>query len=487
MAAEVARPEESPELARRSQVRHLLAQYAADRDETVREQLVQLNAGLARAIARRFAHRGEPLEDLEQVGFLGLIQAIERFDLSRETEFTSFATPTIMGEIRRHFRECSWSVRVPRRLQESYLRAMRAEDQLTQELGRAPSVAEIATRIDLDPDELLAALEVSPARRALSLDAAVGGPDHADGTALGERLGGPDADLARSEARVLVGQAMAGLSPRERHVMALRFVEQLSQREVARRLGVTQVHVCRLQRAALERMRRDLGGAGETQAVPRWIRMDAVCARAEAPHHRSAPDATLADLTESIRRRGILRPLVVQETVDRGYEILAGRRRWMVAGLLGMRTVPALVVPADQHGAAIWSLTETIQQEDVHALERAGALRDLRARLGSSSWDEVGWVVGLTRRHIHHLLNVTLLPSEMQEAVRTGELSEKHARALVLLRAAPADQAELWQRVRSQRLSGAATLRLARALRTLEMELVGLPEVSTTLATARCA
>jgi RNA polymerase sigma-B factor len=305
-------------------VRDLLVRYSSAREETVRERLVELHTGLVRGLARRFAHRGEPLEDLEQVGFLGLILAIERFDPARGTEFTSFAVPTILGEIRRHFRGNAWSVRVPRRLQETYLRAMRAEDELAQELGRMPSLAEIACRLCLDPDRVLAALEVSPARRAVSLDTPAGVTDREQGVALGERLGEPDGELARLEARMLLEQAMANLSPRERQVMTLRFVDQLSQREVAERLGVSPVQVLQLQRAALERARRDLGGA-----------------------------------------------------------------------------------PSEGDDAAIRALTETIREDGVDPLRRAEALADLRTRLGCAPWEEVGRVVGLTRRHIHHLLNVT--------------------------------------------------------------------------------
>ena len=248
------KPASTPE---REEVRRLLREYAAHRDPAVRERLVELNSDLVRFIARRFANRGEPLEDIEQVGFLGLIQAIERFDPSLENEFSTFATPTIMGEIRRHFRDRSWSIRVPRRLQENYTRAMRAQEQLSQELGRQPSVAEIAARLGLETDEVLAALEVSPAQHTVSLDATRPGRDEEEGSELGERLGQEDDNLERVEMKALIDQAMAHLSPRERQIMLLRFVDQLPQTEVAKRLGISQMHVSRLQRAALERMRRE--------------------------------------------------------------------------------------------------------------------------------------------------------------------------------------------------------------------------------------
>jgi RNA polymerase sigma-B factor len=240
----------------RDEVRRLLREYRETHDPAVRERLVDLNADLVRFIARRFANRGEPLEDIEQVGFLGLIHAIERFDPSLENEFSTFATPTIMGEIRRHFRDRSWAVRVPRRLQENYLRVVRAQDQLQSELGRQPSISEIGQRLGLDPDDVLAALEVSPAQHTLSLDQPTAG-EAGDSVELGDRLGHEDANLERVEIKAMLEQAMAHLTPRERQIMVLRFFDQLPQTEVAKRLGISQMHVSRLQRAALEHMRRE--------------------------------------------------------------------------------------------------------------------------------------------------------------------------------------------------------------------------------------
>ncbi|HET9051530.1 MAG TPA: SigB/SigF/SigG family RNA polymerase sigma factor [Candidatus Dormibacteraeota bacterium] len=239
---------------RRDEVRRLLREYRESHDRAVRDRLVELNADLVHYLARRFSNRGEPLEDIEQVGFLGLIQAIERFDPTLENEFSTFATPTIVGEIQRHFRDRSWAVRVPRRLQENYVRAVRAREQLSNELGREPSVAEIAGRIGLEADEVLAALEVSPAQHTVSLDAAPS-RESDDGLELGERLGSEDENLERVEMRRLLAQAMEHLTPRERQIMVLRFFDQLPQTEVAKRLGISQMHVSRLQRAALEHMR----------------------------------------------------------------------------------------------------------------------------------------------------------------------------------------------------------------------------------------
>jgi RNA polymerase sigma-B factor len=243
---------------RRDLVRRLLQEYREHHDPAIRDQLVELNSDLVHFIARRFANRGEPLEDIEQVGFLGLIHAVERFDPSLGNEFSTFATPTIMGEIRRYFRDRSWAVRVPRRLQENLLRVNAAAQQLTGELGRSPSINEIGERVGLEPEDVLAALEVSPAQHTVSLEAAPAG--RADETiTLGDRLGVEDSNLDRVEMRSLLEQAMAHLNPREREIMALRFVEELPQTEVAKRLGISQMHVSRLQRAAVEHLRREMG------------------------------------------------------------------------------------------------------------------------------------------------------------------------------------------------------------------------------------
>jgi RNA polymerase sigma-B factor len=244
--------------ARRDLVRQLLREYRGSHDPAVRDRLVELNSDLVHFIARRFANRGEPLEDIEQVGFLGLIHAIERFDPSLENEFSTFATPTIMGEIRRYFRDRSWAVRVPRRLQENLLRVNAASQQLTGEIGRAPTINEIGERLGLEPEDVLAALEVSPAQHTVPLEAAPAGRRD-EALTLADRLGAHDSNLDRVEMRSLLEQAMAHLNPREREIMALRFVEELPQTEVAKRLGISQMHVSRLQRAAVDHLRREMG------------------------------------------------------------------------------------------------------------------------------------------------------------------------------------------------------------------------------------
>ena len=207
-------------------------------------------------IARKFQNRGEPLEDIAQVGFLGLIKAIERFDPGRGFEFTTFATPTVYGEIKRYFRDKGWAIRFPRRLQELYQSVIRANEDLKGEYGRQPTVAEIAARLSVTPEEVPEAMEMSPAHTPVSIDSTVGGNGEEGGRLIAESIGSEDADLERVEMRDVLQRAMAHLTPREQAIMAMRFYDQMSQSEIAKRLGISQMHVSRLQRAALEQLRR---------------------------------------------------------------------------------------------------------------------------------------------------------------------------------------------------------------------------------------
>ncbi|MEA2646146.1 MAG: polymerase sigma-B factor [Chloroflexota bacterium] len=209
-------------------------------------------------LARKFVNRGEPLEDVVQVGFVGLLMAIERFEPERGLEFTTFATPTIVGEIKRYFRDKSWAVRVPRRLQELNARSRREAERLQAELGRVPSVQELAVALGVTEEEVLAANEASPAHQAVSLDSPLSTAGEAEGGTLADRLGIEDENLERVELQGILDAAMANLDPRERQIMYLRFIEELPQSEVARRLGISQMHVSRLQRAAVEHLRSHL-------------------------------------------------------------------------------------------------------------------------------------------------------------------------------------------------------------------------------------
>ncbi len=242
----------------REELRRLHRRYADTSDprerDTIREQLVRGYESLVHFLARRFQNRGEPLEDIVQVGFLGLIKAIDRFDPSMGNEFTTFATPTILGEIRRYFRDKGWAIRFPRRLQELYQQVVRTNEELKNELNRQPSVAEVAARLRVEPDDVLEAMEMSSALAPISIDATIGtGPE--GGRQLGEAVGTEDPNLDRVEMRQVLDRAMQHLNERERRIMIMRFFEEMSQSEVAKRLGISQMHVSRLQRAALEQLR----------------------------------------------------------------------------------------------------------------------------------------------------------------------------------------------------------------------------------------
>ncbi|MFY9614318.1 MAG: SigB/SigF/SigG family RNA polymerase sigma factor [Candidatus Dormiibacterota bacterium] len=236
--------------------RQLFRRYQQTKDPAVRQKLVEAYTNLVYFLARKFINRGEPLEDVVQVGFVGLLMAIERFDPERGLEFSTFATPTIVGEIKRYFRDKSWAVRIPRRLQELNARSRLKAEEMQNKLGRAPSVQELAEGLGTSEEELLAAYEASPAQQTVPLDS----PPSADteATSLADRLGAADENLERVELQGVLDSAMAHLTPREREIMYLRFIEELPQSEVARRLGISQMHVSRLQRAAVEHIRSQL-------------------------------------------------------------------------------------------------------------------------------------------------------------------------------------------------------------------------------------
>lgn len=237
----------------KERTRELFRRYKDEGDEEAREQLVLSHLNLVRFLAAKFKNRGEQLDDLIQVGTLGLIKAIDRFDPSRGLEFTTFATPTIMGEIKRHFRDKGWSVRVPRRLQELSAKVTQTTDDLTRELQRSPSVEEIAERIGASVDEVLEAMETSGAYTAVSLEAGGANADDDAPTVL-DHYASEDTDLAFADDRMTLADAVADFSPREQEVIQLRFADGLTQSEIAERLGVSQVQVSRLLRRTLKRI-----------------------------------------------------------------------------------------------------------------------------------------------------------------------------------------------------------------------------------------
>ena len=223
--------------------------------ERLRDELVVVHLNLVRFLAVRFANRGEPLDDLVQVGTVGLLKAIDRFDLERGVEFTTYATPTIVGEIKRYFRDKGWAVKVPRRLQELNLAVNRASDKLAIELGRSPTVAELAEHLKAGEDEILEAQELGQAYNLLSLDSEVSGETDKKSQTLADTVGVSDAGLELLEDRANLERAFTVLSGRERVIIYLRFYESVSQTEIAKRLSVSQMHVSRLQAKALEKLR----------------------------------------------------------------------------------------------------------------------------------------------------------------------------------------------------------------------------------------
>ena len=233
------------------------AEYRASGSAVVRGEIAESHIGLARYLARRFAGRGAETEDLEQVAYVGLLLAIERFDPERGIEFVRFAAPTITGELKRHLRDKAWGTHVPRRVKELHLELYQVVAELTQKLGRSPRVDELARRVGASEEDVLEAMEAGRSYRPASLDV----PSSADdpGEPLSSRLGGPDAAMSQVDDLVSVSPALAALPERDRELLRLRFFDNLTQSEIAARLGCSQVHVSRLLARALERVRRDAG------------------------------------------------------------------------------------------------------------------------------------------------------------------------------------------------------------------------------------
>lgn len=237
----------------KEKTRELFRRFKEEGDMDAREKLVMSHLNLVRFIANKFKNRGEPIDDLVQVGYLGLLKAIDRFDPSRGLEFTTFATPTIMGEIKRHFRDKGWSVRVPRRLQELSAKVNQATDTLTSQLQRSPTIAEIADYLDATVDEVLEAMESSSAYSSVSLEAPSGADDD-DTPSVIDRYATEDSDLAFTDDRIIIEEALASFSPRERDVIEMRFLKGMTQIEIAEKLGISQVQVSRLLRRTLKKI-----------------------------------------------------------------------------------------------------------------------------------------------------------------------------------------------------------------------------------------
>jgi len=242
--------------------RELLVRYRRDHDPAVREELVARFMPLARKLASRYRGQRESFDDLVQVASLGLVKALGRFDPERGVAFTSYAVPTILGELRRHFRDRGWSVRVPRDLQERTARVDRAIAELFGRLSRAPTVNEIAERLEINPEQVLEAMEAGRAHHAMSLDAQSQNED-GEGIPLTERIGEGDPGFDTVENGAAISDAVEELSDRDRKVLHLRFAEDLTQTEIAERIGVSQMHVSRILRRSVDHLREQVDAVDE--------------------------------------------------------------------------------------------------------------------------------------------------------------------------------------------------------------------------------
>jgi RNA polymerase sigma-B factor len=241
----------SPE--ERESLRKKFIEYRQTHDRRLRNELIEAHRSLAMHLARRFANRGEPFDDLLQVAYLGMLKAVERFDPERGLEFSTFATATVEGELKRHFRDRTWSVRVPRRPQELHLRLGNAINELSQRLKRAPRVPELAAELGVDEEDVLQAMEVGGAYRSTSLDSRPA--DASESLTLEGRLGEEDHGFDLAEHRVLLESVIDELPEREQTIIRLRFFEEMTQTEIAQKVGISQMHVSRLLARTLTVMR----------------------------------------------------------------------------------------------------------------------------------------------------------------------------------------------------------------------------------------
>jgi RNA polymerase sigma-B factor len=238
----------------RSDNRDLFVRWQQHADQRAREELVERFLPLARNLARRYAGAREPFDDLLQVSSLGLVKAIDRFDVDRGTAFSSFAVPTILGELKRYFRDLGWSVHVPRGAQERALKVQETEERLTRKTGRPPTVHELAQYLELEMDDVLEALETAAAHHSASLDAPREDRDDESGS-LVDVFGQEDHGYELIDETTTISAAARELTPRERWVLALRFGGDLTQTQIAQRIGVSQMQVSRILRRALTRLR----------------------------------------------------------------------------------------------------------------------------------------------------------------------------------------------------------------------------------------
>ncbi len=232
----------------------LLARFVRTRDPDLREELAIRYAPLAEGLARRYANRGERLEDLQQVAYLGLLKALDGFDDIRGTSFRAYAEPTILGELRRHFRDKRWAMRVPRDLKEALPKIRAAVDELSKDLGRSPETAEVAEEAGMEEEVVIDALEAAEASRPASLDAPIAATEP-DAATIADLVGAEDQNLEHAEWNVLLEERLEKLDERQREVLYLRFAEDLTQREIGEQIGVSQMQVSRILGAALDELR----------------------------------------------------------------------------------------------------------------------------------------------------------------------------------------------------------------------------------------
>jgi RNA polymerase sigma-B factor len=240
----------------------LLRRYHEDGDLAAREELIERYMSLVRSLARRYAYRGEQLDDLVQIGAIGLIKAIDRFDLERGVELTTYATPNIIGEIKRHFRDKGWSVRVPRGLQELNVQISKLIEQLTVQLGRSPTIPELAKAAGVEEEQVLEALESGRAYNSVSLSTGGGSDEDGELDPL-ESLGTIEHEYEVSEDRAVLAPGFKVLDERERKILHLRFFSGLTQSQIAAEIGISQMHVSRLIRRSLEKIREEIAEESE--------------------------------------------------------------------------------------------------------------------------------------------------------------------------------------------------------------------------------
>lgn len=258
-----------PRLRSEATAEQLIRRWRRTGDERWRERAIAAYMPLARRLARRFHPGPEPLDDLVQVAYMGLVKAVDRYDPESGYRFGAFAIPTITGELRRHFRDTTWAIHVPRGMQEQALHVRKATQSLTERNGRAPTVGELSAETGLDTEQVVEALQAQVAREPSSIERPVGGEEEGDGLLLGDTLGGDDDGFDLVEHRVSIAPLLAALRPRERELLFMRFAREMTQTEIAEHFGCSQMHISRVLRRVLDRLGAAERAALQTDAPPR--------------------------------------------------------------------------------------------------------------------------------------------------------------------------------------------------------------------------